>query len=49
MNDAIKVYVPREAAAVSLGANEVAERIVSAAKKTKIEVEIIRNGSWGIT
>ncbi len=49
MNDAIKVYVPREAAAVSLGADEVAERIASAAKKSKADVAIIRNGSWGIT
>lgn len=49
MSDAIKVYVPREAAAVSLGADEVAERIASAAKKSKADVAIIRNGSWGIT
>ena len=49
MSDAIKIYVPREAAAVSLGADEVAERIASAAKKSKADVAIIRNGSWGIT
>ena len=49
MSDAIKVYVPREAAAVSMGADEVAERIASAAKKSKADVAIIRNGSWGIT
>jgi formate dehydrogenase iron-sulfur subunit len=49
MSDAIKVYVPRETAAVSLGADEVATRIAAAAKKSKTNVEIIRNGSWGIT
>jgi len=49
MSDAIKVYVPRETAAVSLGADEVATRIAAAAKKSKADVEIIRNGSWGIT
>ncbi len=49
MSDSIKVYVPREAAAVSMGADEVAERIASAAKKSKADVAIIRNGSWGIT
>jgi formate dehydrogenase iron-sulfur subunit len=38
----IRVYVPRETAAVSLGADEVAEKI--AALKN---VELIRNGSWG--
>jgi len=49
MSDAIKVYVPLETAAVSLGADEVAARIAAAAKKNKADVEIIRNGSWGIT
>lgn len=49
MSDAIKVYVPQETAAVSLGADEVAARIGAAAKKDKADVEIIRNGSWGIT
>ena len=49
MSDAIKIYVPREAAALSLGADDVAERIATAAKKNKTDVEIVRNGSWGIT
>ncbi len=49
MSDAIRVYVPREAAAVSLGADEVAERIAAAAQKNKATVHIVRNGSWGIT
>ena len=42
MTGKIRVYVPRETAAVSLGADEVAEKI--AALKN---VELIRNGSWG--
>jgi formate dehydrogenase iron-sulfur subunit len=49
MSDAIKVYVPRETAAISLGADEVATRIAAVAKKNKVNVEIIRNGSWGVT
>ena len=42
MTGKIKVYVPRETTAVSLGADEVAEKI--AALKN---VELVRNGSWG--
>jgi formate dehydrogenase iron-sulfur subunit len=49
MSDAIKIYVPREAAAVSLGADEVAERIAAAASKSKSDVQVVRNGSWGVT
>ena len=37
-----KVYVPRETSAVSLGADEVAEKIASLKN-----VELVRNGSWG--
>ncbi len=49
MSGSTKIYVPREAAAVSLGADEVAERIAAAADKSKTDVQIVRNGSWGIT
>jgi formate dehydrogenase iron-sulfur subunit len=49
MSGAIKIYVPREAAAVSLGADEIAERISAAASKSKSDVRVVRNGSWGIT
>jgi len=38
----IRVYVPRETAAVSLGADEVAEKIAALEN-----VELVRNGSWG--
>jgi len=48
MSDAIRIYVPREAAAVSLGADDVAARIAEAADKHKSDIEIVRNGSWGI-
>ena len=42
MTGKIRVYVPRETAAVSLGADEVAEKIAALEN-----VELIRNGSWG--
>ena len=38
----VTVYVPRETAAVSLGAHEVAAKLAGTDK-----VEVIRNGSWG--
>ncbi|MEQ8204972.1 MAG: formate dehydrogenase, partial [Woeseia sp.] len=47
MNDAIRIYVPRETSAVSLGADEVADAIVAAARAHKQNVQIIRNGSHG--
>ena len=40
----IKVFVPRETSAISLGANEVARRI----QERGADVEIVRNGSWGM-
>jgi formate dehydrogenase iron-sulfur subunit len=45
----VKIYVPRETAAVSVGADEVALAIAQVAKKTGTDVELIRNGSWGAT
>jgi formate dehydrogenase iron-sulfur subunit len=42
-----KVYVPRETAAISVGANEVAVEIARQAKKSGAGIELIRNGSWG--
>ena len=44
-----KIYVPRETAAVSVGADEVALAIAQAAKKGAADIELIRNGSWGAT
>ena len=42
MAEQTTVYVPRETAAVSLGAHEVAERIAALDN-----VNVVRNGSWG--
>ncbi len=44
-----KIYVPRETAAVSVGADEVALAVAQHAKKAGIDIELIRNGSWGAT
>jgi formate dehydrogenase iron-sulfur subunit len=44
-----KVYVPRETAAVSVGADEVALAIAKKAKSSGTDIELIRNGSWGAT
>ena len=44
---AIKVFVPRETSAVSLGANEVAVAIAAEAKQRGVEIQLVRNGSWG--
>ena len=42
-----KVYVPRETAAISMGADEVALEIARINKTTGTDIELIRNGSWG--
>ena len=44
---AVKVYVPGDSAAVSVGADEVASEIVKLARAADIEIEIIRNGTRG--
>ena len=44
-----KIYVPRETAAVSVGADEVALAITQVVKKNGMDIELIRNGSWGAT
>ena len=44
----ITVYVPRDAAALSVGADEVASAIAQEAKKLKKDVKIVRNGSRGM-
>src|SRR5690606_19837615 len=43
-----KVYIPRDSAALSMGANEVAQQIAAEAARRGIPVEIIRNGSRGM-
>ena len=44
----ITIYVPRDAAALSVGADEVAAAIASEAKKQNKDVKIVRNGSRGM-
>ena len=41
------VYVPRETAAVSVGADEVALEIAREAKRRGETIRLVRNGSWG--
>jgi len=44
----ITVFVPRDAAALSVGADEVAAAIASEAKKRNADIRIVRNGSRGM-
>jgi formate dehydrogenase iron-sulfur subunit len=44
----LRIYVPGDAAAVAVGADEVAAAIAAAAARDKISVEIVRNGSRGL-
>ncbi len=44
----IRIFVPRDAAAVSVGADDVATALEQAAAKRDVEVKIIRNGSRGL-
>ena len=44
----IRIYVPRDAAARSVGADETARAISAEAKRLSIDIEIIRNGSRGL-
>ena len=41
------VYVPRETAAISVGADAVAMEIERYANQTGDAIEVVRNGSWG--
>ncbi|MFW5431999.1 MAG: formate dehydrogenase beta subunit [Methylophilaceae bacterium] len=44
----IKVYVPRDSTALSLGADRTAKTIQAEADKRGIEIQLIRNGSRGL-
>ena len=46
---AVTVYVPRDAAALSLGADEVADAIAGEASARGVELRLVRNGSRGAT
>ena len=48
MSEPITVYVPRDASALSLGADKVAQAIAAEAKARNIEVRLVRNGSRGL-
>jgi formate dehydrogenase iron-sulfur subunit len=45
---ACQIYVPRDASALSLGAEAVAQAIAAEAQARKLDVRIIRNGSRGM-
>jgi len=46
---ATRIYVPRETAAISVGADDIAISIARQAKESGESIEIVRNGSWGAT
>ena len=48
MTDAIKIFVPCDAAALSVGADDVVARIISEAEKRNIDIELVRNGTRGM-
>ncbi len=49
MKNPVKIYVPQDTAAMSMGSNKVARKIKDIAKKQNKDIEIIRNGSWGMS
>lgn len=44
----MKVFVPRDSAAIAVGADEVAAALQAAAVKTNTEIQIVRTGSRGL-
>lgn len=44
----ITIYVPRDSAALALGADEVAQALVAEATRRKVSIELVRNGSRGL-
>jgi formate dehydrogenase iron-sulfur subunit len=42
-----RIFVPRDTASVSVGADEVAVAIAREAKALGADIELVRNGSWG--
>ena len=43
----VKVFVPRETSAISVGADDVAIAIARKSKQLGTDIQLIRNGSWG--
>ena len=44
----LTVYVPRDATALSLGADRVAQAIAAEAKARNLDIKLVRNGSRGL-
>jgi len=44
----VTLYVPRDSAAIALGANEVAAAIAAEAQQRRVDIAIVRNGSRGM-
>jgi formate dehydrogenase iron-sulfur subunit len=44
----VRVFVPRDAAALSVGAGKVAEAVLRAAERRGVEITLVRNGSRGL-
>ncbi len=44
----VKIYVPLDSGSVALGADEVATAIAATAAKRGEDVQIVRNGSFGM-
>ncbi len=44
----VRLFVPRDSAAIAVGADEVAGALANAARKAGVTVEIVRNGSRGM-
>lgn len=44
----VSVFVPRDAIALSLGADDVAAAIVEEAARRNLDVRVVRNGSRGL-
>jgi formate dehydrogenase iron-sulfur subunit len=44
-----RIYVPRETASISVGADDIAIAIARQAKESGEHVQLVRNGSWGAT
>ncbi|MFM2279787.1 MAG: NAD-dependent formate dehydrogenase subunit beta [Pseudomonadota bacterium] len=44
----VKIYIPRDSAALALGAEKVAAAFQSVIDERNLDVEIVRNGSRGM-
>ncbi|SRR5579875_579265 len=44
----VRVYIPRDSGALSMGAESVADAIAAEARRRRLDIEIVRNGSRGL-